>query len=112
METFNLNIVNLVSEWERNFLPYFVKDKKHEKISDKYNINHVFLTFEGSEIFDGLNNFNEYLVREFYNKIIPDHSIESFIELEDEIHKFIREYNFNKSIADGVNKGQTPLILY
>ena len=108
LETFNLNIVNLVSQRERSFLPYFVKDRKHEKISDKYKINHVFLTSEASEIFDHLNKFNEYLVREFYKKVIPNKPIGSFIELEDEMNKFIREYNFNRSIDDGVNKGQTP----
>lgn len=50
LETFNLNIENLITEKERQFLPYFVKGDEYEKILKDFNINHVFVSPEDTNI--------------------------------------------------------------
>lgn len=108
METFNINIENLVSQKERNFLPYFVKGDKYNKTIDAYNINHLFYTLEETDIFEEILEFNKFLVKNFYNKIPLEENKSSFVEIHNELKTFIRKYNFTNKISIGPNKGKTP----
>lgn len=108
LETFNLNIENLITKKDREFLPYFVKDNKYEEILKEFHINHIFISAENNDILDEIRKFNELLVKEFYNKIPMNQNINSFIKVENAINNFIREYNFCNKIANGPNKGKTP----
>ncbi|HLR34024.1 MAG TPA: hypothetical protein VK071_01705, partial [Tissierellales bacterium] len=108
LETFNLNIENLITEKEREFLPYFVKNDKYEDILKEFNINHIFISSEDIHILDDIREFNEFLVKEFYNKVSTNQNLDSFIKVENAMNNFIREYNFFSKIANGSNKGKTP----
>lgn len=108
METFNINIENLITEKERNFLPYFVKGEKYNEIINTYNINHLFYTLESTDVFEEILEFNKYLVKNFYNNISLGENINSFIEIHNELKTFIRKYNFTNKILIGENKGKTP----
>ena len=108
LEIFNLDIKNLVTEKEREFLPYFVKGDAYHKIIDAYHINHIFIPYEESDIFDGIVEFNEFLVTEFYNKILLDKKLDTFIKVENAMNHFIREYNFTNIVSHGLNGGKTP----
>ncbi|GMG95953.1 helix-turn-helix domain-containing protein [Tepidimicrobium xylanilyticum] len=108
LDTFNLTIENLVTEREREFLPYFVKGDKHNSIIEEYNINHLFISPDETDIFNGIREFNEFLVKEFYNKILINEKLDSFIKVENRINSFMREYNFTNVISEGPNEGKTP----
>lgn len=108
LETFNLNIENLVTEKEREFLPYFVKGDKYEEILEDFNINHIFISPEDTDILDDIREFNELIMREFYNKVFRNENLNSFIKVENAINNFIREYNFCSTISRGSNKGKSP----
>lgn len=108
MDTFNINIENLVSEKDRTFLPYFLRGDKYNKIINSYNINHLFYTLEETDIFQEILEFNKYLVRNFYNKITLNENKNSFKEVHRDLKNFIRRYNFSNEILTGPNKGKTP----
>lgn len=108
LDTFNLTIENLVTERDREFLPFFVKGDKYKEIIEGYNINHLFLSPEETDIFEDIMEFNEYLVKEFYNKILIKEKLDSFIKIENRMTSFIREYNFTNIISQGPNAGKTP----
>lgn len=108
LETFSLDIENLVTEKEREFLPYFVKGNKYKEILEDFNINHIFISSEYIDILDDMREFNEFLMMEFYNKIPLNDDLDSFIKVEDAINSFIRKYNFYSIIPNGPKKGKTP----
>ena len=108
LETFNLDIKNLITAKEREFLPYFVKGDKYNKIIDAYNIHHLFIPYEESEVFDDIVEFNEFLVTEFYNKILLNEKLNSFMKVENALNHFIREYNFTNKTSQGPSAGKTP----
>jgi transposase len=109
LETFNLSIENLVTEKEKAFLSYFVKGDKYKEIIENFNINHIFISPDDSTILDDMREFNEFLVTEFYNKINSNSEINSFEEIEREIDKFVRQYNFHSINSSGYNVGKTPV---
>ncbi|MBU5292627.1 helix-turn-helix domain-containing protein [Anaerosalibacter bizertensis] len=108
LETFSLNIENLVTEKEREFLPYFVKGNKYKEILEDFNINHIFISPEYIDILDGMREFNEFLMMEFYNKIPLNDKLDSFVKVEAAINDFIRKYNFHSIIPNGPKAGKTP----
>lgn len=108
LETFNLNIENLITEKEREFLPYFVKGDKYKEILEDFHINHIFVSPEDTDILDDIMRFNEFLVMEFYNKVPLNDNLDSFIKVENAINNFIREYNFCSIISNGSNAGKSP----
>lgn len=108
LETFNLNIENLITEKEREFLPYFVKDDKYEEIFKNFNINHIFVSPENTNILDDIREFNKFIMEKFYKKISLNENLNSFIKIENAMNNFVREYNFCNTISKGPNKGKTP----
>jgi len=108
LETFNLNIENLITEKEREFLPYFIKGEKYEEILENFQVNHIFISPEDTNILDDIREFNEFLVKEFYSKIPQNDNLDSFIKVENAINNFIREYNFCSRISSGPNMGKSP----
>src|SRR5699024_4449763 len=62
LETFNLNIENLITEKEREFLPYFVKGDEYENILEDFNINHIFVSPEDTNILGDTKEFNEFII--------------------------------------------------
>lgn len=108
LETFNLNIKNLITEREREFLPYFVKSDKYEEIIEGFNINHIFVSSKDTYILEDIREFHEFIVREFYNKIPINDNLDSFSKVENSIKNFMREYNFLSIISSGENKGKSP----
>lgn len=108
LETFNLNIENLITEKEREFLPYFVKGDKYQEIIDEFKIKHIFISPTDTEVLDDIRKFNAFLSTEFYNKIPFNNSLDSFEKVEDAMNNFIREYNFSNIISKGNNKGKSP----
>ncbi|WP_157047196.1 hypothetical protein [Alkaliphilus metalliredigens] len=55
-----------------------------------------------------MDDFNEFLVKEFYNKIGMNKTIDSFPKIERAFHKFLRNYNFSRTISNGCNAGKIP----
>ena len=108
LEIFDLSIENLVTEKEREFLPYFLRSHKYDEIISSYNINHFFSSVGDTDVFQGIMEMNEFLVTEFYNKIPLNKELNSFIKLDSVINNFIREYNFTNIITEGPNIGKTP----
>lgn len=108
MKTFNLNIENLITEKTKEFVPYFVKGDKYKEIIENCHINHKFISHEKNTILDVMSDFNELLVKDFYNKIEMDKNLNSFIKVERAIHKFLRYYNFSRVISSGCNAGKVP----
>lgn len=108
LDTFNLNIENLVTEKTREFLPYFVKGDKYNEIIDTYHVNHLFISPEQPNVFKDIIIFQEFLVKNFYNKIPFNGNLDSLIKVENDINHYIREYNFTNIITEGPSKGKTP----
>jgi len=108
MKTLNLNIKNLITENTKEFIPYFVNNNKLDEILENYHINHKFISPEKNTILDTMSDFNELLVKEFYNKIRTDKTLDSFIKVERAIHKFLRNYNLSRVITSGYNVGKVP----
>lgn len=109
LKTFNLNIENLITEKEKTFLPYFVKGNKYKEIIENFHINHMFISPENDTVLDDMRTFNEFLVTEFYNKIDLNSNLDSFIKVERELNKFVRQYNFYSVISSGCNARKTPV---
>lgn len=109
LETFNLSIENLVTEKEKTFLPYFVKGDKYKEIIENFNINHIFISPDDRTVLDDMREFNEFLVTGFYNKINSNSEIDCFEDVEREIDKFVRQYNFYSINSSGYNMGKTPV---
>ncbi len=107
LKIFNLNIENLVTNRKKEFLPYFVKANNYNEIIEELNINHIFM--ENNRILEDTTLFNEFVVREFYNRIDSSNEINSFEKIERELNKFIRDYNFYNRILEGFNSGKTPV---
>jgi transposase len=108
LKTFNLKIDHLISKKTKDFIPYFVKGNKYKEITDHLNIKHSFIEEENSSLLDTMKYFNEYLLKEFYSKMGIDKSIDSFAKVERAFHKFLRGYNFSRTISEGYNAGKTP----
>ncbi len=108
MKTLNLNIDLLVTEKSKEFLPYFIKGDQHKEIVGNFFMNHRFVEPEKNSVLDAMNDFNEFLVREFYNKIGQAKHLDSFYKVERELHKYLRNYNFSIEISSGCNAGKTP----
>jgi transposase len=108
MKIFNIKIENLITEKTKEFVPYFVKDDKYKEIIGNCHINHRFIAPEKNTILDVMSDFNELLVKEFYNKIGTDNNLNSFIKVERALHKFLRHYNFSRVISSGCNAGKVP----
>ena len=108
IKTFNLNIKNLITEKTKEFSPYFIKGDKYKEVIEGSNINHSFIAPEKNTILDVMSDFNELLVKDFYNKIGADKNLDSFAKVERGIHKFLREYNFSTVISSGCNSGKVP----
>lgn len=108
IKTLNLSIKNLVTEKTKEFLPFFVKNKKYKEIIGNFNINHRFIEPERNTILDYMDDFNEILVKEFYNKIGTDKKLNSFTKVEEALYKFLQDYNFTRVISGGCNAGKVP----
>lgn len=108
MKNLNLNIENLITEKRKEFLPYLVKGNKHKEVIGNFNINHSFIIPENNEMLEDMNDFNEFLVKEFYNKVGRDKNLDSFIKVERALNKFLRSYNSSKVILNGCNAGKVP----
>lgn len=108
MKIFNLNIENLITEKTKEFVPYFVNSDKYKEIIENMHIKHRFIAPEKNTIMDTIGDFNEFLIKEFYNKIGTSKDIDSFVKVERGIHKFLRNYNFARVISSGCNAGKTP----
>jgi len=108
MKTFNINIENLITEKSKEFVPYFVNSNNYKEIIENFHINHKFIAHEKNTVLDAMVDFNELLVKEFYNKIGTDKTMDSFIKVESGIHKFLRHYNFSRVISGGCNAGKVP----
>ncbi|WP_026477475.1 helix-turn-helix domain-containing protein [Alkaliphilus transvaalensis] len=108
LKTFNLKIDYLITKKTKEFVAYFVKGNKDREILEHLNIKHSFIEDEESPLFDNIDGFNEFLVKEFYNKIPTDKGIDSFHKFERAFQKFLRNYNFSRSISSGSNEGKVP----
>ncbi|MBU3142845.1 helix-turn-helix domain-containing protein [Clostridium sp. CF012] len=108
MKTFNINIENLITAKTKEFVPYFIKGDKYKEIIENSHINHRFIALEKNTILDVMSDFNELLVKDFYNKIGTDKTLNSFIKVERALHKFLRHYNFSRVISSGCNSGKVP----
>ncbi|WP_353892842.1 helix-turn-helix domain-containing protein [Proteinivorax hydrogeniformans] len=108
LKTFNLDIEYLFTKKTKVFLPYFVKGNKQKEIIEELKVNHHFVESEESTALESINEFNEFLVKEFYNKVQAENNINSFAKVEREFHKFLRSYNFLRPITSGAKKGKTP----
>ncbi|MGH4117355.1 helix-turn-helix domain-containing protein [Clostridium sp.] len=108
MNTLNLNIEHLITEKTKEFLPYFVKGDNYKKIIEDCHIDHRFIVPKKNTILDTMGDFNEFLIKDFYNKIATDKNLNSFIKVEHALHKFIRHYNFSRVISSGSNVGKVP----
>ncbi|MBS4536534.1 helix-turn-helix domain containing protein [Clostridium sp. D2Q-14] len=108
LKIFNLKMDYLITKKTKEFIPYFVKGNKYKEIIEKLNIKHSFFEREEGSLLNSMNEFNEFLVKEFYNKIGINININSFTKLERTFYKFLRHYNFSKIISEGCNEGKTP----
>jgi transposase len=108
MKTFNLNIENLITVKTKEFVPYFIKGNKYREIMENFNINHSFIAPEEKGVLEEMGEFNELLVKEFYNKIGEDSNLDSFVKVERALQKFVRHYNFSRPIGHGCNAGKVP----
>ena len=108
MKKLNLKIDNLVTIKNQEFLAKFYKDNKYEIILKDLKIEHYFNEERNNIIEKEIEEFNSYLVKEFYTKIAKSKDISNFTEAENEMHNFLREYNFSKVINQGRNVGKVP----
>lgn len=109
LKTFNLTIDHLVTMKTKEFLPYFVKSNKYKEVMESLNINHSFVEPEKKSLLDATDDFYQYLLKEFYNKVSGDTSMDSFFKIERAFHKFLRHYNFSQTISRGCHAGKVPV---
>ena len=108
LKTFNLKIEHLITKKTKEFIPYFVKNNKYKEIITALKINHCFTEPEKDCRLGMGDDFYQFLLQEFYNKIGQERSFDSFIKIEKAFHKFLREYNFSRTITSGYNTGKVP----
>lgn len=108
LKTFNLKIDHLITKKTKEFIPYFVKNNKYKEIIAALKVNHYFIEQEDC-LLDMGNDFYQFILQEFYNKIGREQLITSFSKIEKAFHKFLREYNFSRTITSGYNTGKVPV---
>ncbi len=108
MKTFRFHIENLVTERSKEFLPYFVQGNKCLEAAEELDVQNCYFVSESEAVFQEMNAFNELLVQDFYNKIGTERKMDSFVQVERALHKFVRHYNFSKSIEAGIHAGKVP----
>ena len=108
MKTFNLNIEHLQTVKSKEFVSFFVSNEKYGEMIDKFKIKHAFIASENNPIVEEMATFNEFLVREFYQKLGEHSNLNSFVSVERAMVKLVREYNFNSVIQTGINSGKRP----
>lgn len=108
MKTFKFHIQNLVTEKTKEFLPYFMKDGKCSEMMEELDIHNRFFVSEKEPVLQEMSEFNEMLIHEFYNKIGTEQNLDSFVQVERALHKFVRHYNFSKTIQSGIHAGKVP----
>ncbi|QNO14280.1 helix-turn-helix domain-containing protein [Alkalicella caledoniensis] len=108
LRTFNLKMDNLFTEKAKEYTPYFVKGNRGKELIEQLNVKHNFIEHNQSPFSKDMDEFKEFLVKEFYSKIVLGNNINSFSKLEREFYKFLRYYNFTRPIPNGRHKGKVP----
>lgn len=108
MKTFHLHIENLVTEKTREFLPYFVQGNKCQEMMNELAFKHRFVDQDDEGVLQEMSAFNELLIHQFYNKIETKKNLDSFVQVERALHKFVRHYNFSTVIQRGIHAGKVP----
>lgn len=108
LKTFNLTIDHLVTIKSKELMVYFLKGNKYQEIMEHLNIKHSFVEHDKHSLLHTTDDFIEILIKGFYSRIGTDYSLDSFAKAEREFNRFLRHYNFVKTIAKGCNAGKTP----
>jgi len=108
MKTFNLNIEHLLTVKSKEFVPYFVNSEKYVEMIEKFGIHHEFILPEKNPLVEEMGEFNEFLIKAFYQNLGKNSNLDSFLNAERTIIKRVREYNFNSVITKGANAGKRP----
>lgn len=108
LKTFNLKIDQLITIKTKDFIPYFIKGNKYKEIIEHLKLNHSFVEPKKLPLLNASDEFNEFLVKNFYSRIGTDNSIDSFVKAERVFYKLLRQYNFLRTIVGGCNTGKTP----
>lgn len=108
MRTFKLDIANLLTEKNKAFVSFFVKNDRYKELVNRYKINHHFLTGDQMPLVHEMDAFIQNLTKNFYENVGNVSHLDTFINVERALHRTIRHYNFKEYITEGPNKGCIP----
>jgi hypothetical protein len=63
---------------------------------------------EKNNMWAGINDFNNFLGKEFYDKITSQKDMDSFAKVERSLQQFLLHYNSSWVISSGFHKGKVP----
>lgn len=109
MRTFNFKIDHLVTNKSQEFTTNWERGShKYNQFLRQYQIQQVTITVAEQDVFKPLNSFLSMMNKEFYQQVLHDPSVDSFVALEKRLAEYLKNYNFHRAITDGPNKGKFP----
>ena len=108
MRTFKLDVANLLTEKNKVFVPFFVRNDRYKELMARYTIGHQFINRDQMPLMDEMDVFHQYLVKTFYDEIADSPHLNSFINVERAFHTTLRHYNFKEVIIKGPHAGKVP----
>lgn len=108
MRTFKLDVANLLTEKNKVFVPFFVKNDRYKELMARYTIGHQFVNRDQMPLIDEMDAFHQHFVKIFYDEIGESPHLNSFINIERAFHTTLRHYNFKEVITKGPHVGKVP----
>lgn len=110
LRIFDIKICNLVTNNSKEYATNWERGMhKFENFLDTNGVQHWTFSANNKNVFGPVNNFISTLQEEFYNNVIKEDVYTSLEELEKGLDEYIRYYNYERVIKEGVHKGKTPV---
>ena len=106
---FDIKIKNIITNKSSEFTTgWEIGKHQYEEFLKKHNITHFYMD-KDSKIYEILKDFQKTIYKELYDnlfEVLVEFSLEELVE---EIRSFLKKYNFNMPLKEGINKGKIPL---
>ena len=108
MKTFNINIENLLTVKNKEFVPFFIGGERYSDIVKQFNFTHGYISSDQCVVLEEIDDFIAYSIKIFYSQIGADGGLDSFSKVDRALQKFVRNYNFIRPVERGKNQGKIP----
>ncbi len=110
IRVFDIKISNLITNNSKEYTTNWDRGMhKYDEFLKMNKIKHMSFPAKNKNIFGAMDRFISILQEEFYDEVLRNDTYSSLDELENGLNKYIRYYNYERSIDEGVHKGKPPI---